>query len=131
VIKESLAHPAHQSTRELRGIALFRDHADEIRFEPADSVWLVPSQHDVTFVYEVRLGRRGESCECRDFEHRGGPCLHIHAATIARAKTTTCSCCSQRVAWRFVTEVTEDHGLLAWFVGDWLCADCIHKGRWT
>jgi SWIM zinc finger len=116
-------------TREQRGLQLWEDHADEITHE--NGVWLVPSQHDATSVYEVTIGRRGESCECEDFEHRGQSCKHIHAATIAKAKTTPCSCCGQRVPGRFVTEVQEEHGLLAWFVGDRLCADCIHAGHWA
>ena len=123
--------PAHPPTRELRGITLFRDHADEIRFDPVEKVWLVPSQHELgTSVYEVVLGRRGESCECKDFEFRGEACKHILAATIARAKSTTCSCCGQRVSWKFVTEVQEDDELLAWFVGDRLCDDC-RPGHWA
>jgi hypothetical protein len=45
--KTSLAQDARpttrERTRELRGIALYEEHADEIRFE--DGVWLIPSQH--------------------------------------------------------------------------------------
>jgi hypothetical protein len=118
----------HPPTRELRGIALFRDLADEIRFE--DGIWFVPSQHEATSVYEVVLGRRGESCECQDFEHLGESCKHIVAATIARAKSTTCSCCGNRVPWKNVTEVQEEDGLLAWFVGDRLCDACA-PGYWA
>lgn len=125
----SLAHPAHPSTtRAERGRELYREHAGMIRFE--DGVWYVPSQHDATSVYEVVIGRRGEFCECADFERRGQACKHVHAATIARAKTTVCSSCGERVPWRFVSEVMEEHGLLAWFVGDRICADCIMEGRW-
>jgi hypothetical protein len=32
---------------------------------------------------------------------------------------------------RFVTKVHEDHGLLGWFVGDRLCADCVRFGYWA
>jgi len=116
-------------TRELRGLALYRDHADEIRFE--DGVWFVPSQREGTSVYEVVLGRRGESCECADFGYRGESCKHILAATVARAKSTACSCCGNRVPWRFVTEVQEEDELLSWFVGDRLCADCSSGGFWA
>ncbi|MDQ3767843.1 MAG: SWIM zinc finger family protein [Actinomycetota bacterium] len=126
---KSLAQPAHPTTRESRGIALYREHGDEIVFEAG--VWFVPSMSDATTVYEVRLGRRGNVCECADFEYRGGSCLHIYAAIIARAKSTRCSCCGQRVAWRFVTEVQEEHELLSWFPGDRLCADCVCGGYWA
>jgi hypothetical protein len=119
MVTTSLAQPAHPSTRESRGLQLFRDHAEEIVFE--DGVWLVPSQHDATSVYEVTIGRRGESCECADFEFRGGPCVHIHAATIARAKTASCAGCGGRFRHRELVEVTEDHENLTFFPGDKLC----------
>jgi hypothetical protein len=32
---------------------------------------------------------------------------------------------------RFTTEVSEDDGLLSWFPGDVLCADCIRTGFWA
>jgi hypothetical protein len=118
------------TTRVQRGRDLYTEHADEIRFDSVEKVWLVPSQHDGTSVYEVVLGRRSESCECRDFEFRGGSCKHILAATIARAKSTTCSCCGERVPWKRVTEVQEEDELLAWFPGDVLCDDCV-PGRWA
>jgi hypothetical protein len=105
------------------------EHGDEIRFE--DGTWFVPSQHEATSVYEVTLGRRGESCECADFEFRGGSCLHIYAATIARAKTTTCSCCGQRIPNRMVTIVEEEHELLTWFAGDAICGTCVAEGHWA
>jgi hypothetical protein len=55
-------------------------------------------------------------------------CPHIYAATIARAKSMTCSCYGQCVPWRLVTEVQEEHELLSWFVEDRLCVDCLHGG---
>ena len=45
---------AAPTTRERRGLALWREHASEIVFE--GGVWLVPSQYDRTSVYE---GTRG------------------------------------------------------------------------
>ncbi len=113
----------HPTTRESRGLALYRDHADEIRFE--GGVWLVPSEGAATSVYEVIIGRRGDVCECADFEHRGLPCKHIAAATIARAKTAPCSGCGSRFAYRDLEEVTEDHDSLTWFPGDRLCGGCL------
>ena len=105
MIKESVARSGQEpQTRAERGRDLYADHADDIRFDSTEKVWFVPSQHDGTSVYEGTLGRRGEFCECVDFEHRGESCKHIHAATIARAKSTTCSCCGSRVPWKFVTE---------------------------
>ena len=117
------------SARELRGIALFEEHGNRIRFE--DGVWLVPSQHGGTSVYEVVIGLRGDVCECSDFveprrgKRPGDPCKHIIAATIARAKTAPCSGCGSRFRHRELTEVTEEHASLTWFEGDRLCECCL------
>ncbi len=116
----SLAQPTRPSTRELRGIALYRDHADEIRFERG--VWLVPSLSTATTVYEVRIGTRGASCECRDHCYRGVPCMHVHAATIAKAKTRPCAGCSGRFRGRSLVEVGADS--LTFHEGDELCRSC-------
>jgi hypothetical protein len=112
------------TTRVQRGRDLYAEHVDEIHFDPVEKVWLAPSQHDDTSVYEVVLGRRGESCECRDFEFRGEACMHILAATIAKAKTDTCNGCGDRFRHREL-EVTEDHESLTWFPGDLLCPGCL------
>jgi SWIM zinc finger len=111
--------PAHPSTRELRGIALYRDHADDIRHE--DGSWFVPSQHDATTVYEVTLGRH-EYCECSDFEFHGSRCKHVYAAIVARAKSAPCVMCGKRHKHRDLTEVCEGH--LSCFEGDLLCPPC-------
>ena len=119
---------ATTTTRELRGLALFEEHGSVIRFDPRERVWLVPSQHDATSVYEVTLGRRGESCECADFEirHPDGGCKHIVAATIARAKTAPCMGCGNRVRHRDLHEVHEDHESLTFFEGDRVCEGCAY-----
>ncbi len=107
------------TTRELRGLKLFEEHGEQIRYE--DGVWLVPSQHDATSVYEVTLGRRGESCECIDYGHHGheAPCKHVFAAIIARAKTGPCAECGRRFRPRDLYPVPED--ALTYFEGDELC----------
>jgi hypothetical protein len=120
LIETSVPKVQHPSTRELRGIALYRDHADEIRFERG--VWLVPSLSEATTVYEVRIGTRGASCECADHCFRGVPCMHVHAATIARAKTRTCAGCSGRFRGRDLFEVGDDD--LTYFESDELCRSC-------
>jgi hypothetical protein len=114
------------TTRVQRGRDLYAEYADVIRFDSVEKVWLVPSQHELgTSVYEVVLGRWGESCECRDFEFRGEACKHILAATISRAKTATCNGCGDRFRHRELEEVTEEHNSLTWFVGDVLCPGCL------
>ncbi len=103
----TIAQPSRPTTREQRGLALYRDRTDQIRYDAQERVWLVPSQNDVTSVYEVTLGRRGESCECADFEFHGheGACKHIVAATIARAKSAACAGCGERHPRREMVEV--------------------------
>jgi SWIM zinc finger len=129
LIDQSLAQPAHQSTtRVQRGRELYTERWNEFRFE--HGFWFVPSTTVEDKFYAVRLGPV-ERCECPDYEHCGAKCLHIYAAAIARAKSTTCACCGNRVPWKLVTEVTEDDCLLSWFVGDRLCADCVHGGYWA
>ncbi len=123
MIDATIPKVQHPSTRESRGLALYRDHADEIRFE--DGVWFVPSQGAGTSVYEVVIGRRVDVCECADFERRGLPCKHIHAATIARSKTRTCAGCSGRFRGRDLLEVAPDS--LTFFEGDVLCRPCAHE----
>jgi hypothetical protein len=85
---------------------------------------LVPSQSGGTAVYEITLGRRGEFCECADFEHRGSGCKHIVAATIARAKTAPCEGCGKRFRHRDLYEVQDWHESLTWFPGQLLCRGC-------
>jgi hypothetical protein len=129
LIKESVARSGQEpQTRIDRGRDLYAERWTEFRFEHGS--WFVPSTTVEGRFYAVRLGPV-ETCECSDHEHRGAQCLHVTAATIAKAKSTTCSCCGNRVPWRFVREVQEEHELLAWFVGDRLCADCVSGGYWA
>ncbi len=119
--------PQETTTYLQRGRQLFEERSVEFRHERA--VWWVPSCTGVGF-YGVRLAPV-EVCECADFEHRGPRCEHIIAASIAESKSRVCSCCGHRVLGRFTTEVSEDDGLLSWFPGDVLCADCIRASFWV
>ena len=74
----------HPTTRELRGLKLFKERGDEIeRVYPG--VYRVPSCSGETF-YTVHLSPR-ERCECPDFERHHEPCKHLYAAEIVAAKT--------------------------------------------
>ena len=119
--------PQETTDRIERGRKLFEERGVEFRHERG--VWWVPSCTGAS-VYGVRLGPV-EVCECADFEHRGGPCKHVYAARIAQTKSGVCSCCEQRILGRFLSEVREDDGLLSWFVGDAICADCVKSGFWA
>jgi SWIM zinc finger len=113
-----------------RANALFTERIDDFRYDPALRVWFAPSATVEGRFYAVRLSPV-ERCECASFEHHGGPCKHILSVKYLKARTGTCSNCGTRVLWRFLTEVDPEHELLAWFVGDRLCADCIHGGAWA
>jgi hypothetical protein len=119
----SVPAPAREATtREARGLELYCEQGYRITY--ADGVWFIPTQNDETSVYEVVIGRRGESCECSDFEFRGQSCKHVFCALIARAKTSSCDCCRKRFPNREIIEVTEDHESLTWFPGNLLCEEC-------
>ena len=80
---ESIAPPA---TRELRGLALYRDYADEIAHE-GRGVYTVPGCSGGTYTVNLAVFGGEESCSCPD--HRNHPeytCKHLVAATIYRAK---------------------------------------------
>jgi hypothetical protein len=113
-----------------RAQGLFEEHWQDFRYDPALKLWFVPSATVEGRTYAVRLSPV-ERCECRAFGYQEGPCKHILSLKLFKAKATVCSCCGERVLWRFVTEVMEEHELLAWFVGDRICADCIHDGYWA
>ena len=121
--EQSLAQPAPPTTRLERGLELYREHAVAIRFDAAERVWLVPSASDGgTSVYEVTIGRKGESCEYRDFARHGAACKHVFAATVARSKTAGCSGCGERHPHRALLEATEDD--LGVLEGERFCPPC-------
>lgn len=114
----------------LRGAGLFETYRDELQYIGGGK-WLIPSGTESGKTYEVRVGIRPERnrCECTGF-HRHEHCSHVVCATIARKKSALCDCCGERRWWSALTEVQEDHELLAWFPGDRLCATCI-PGHWA
>jgi hypothetical protein len=124
----SLPNAEQAQGRIARANALFTERVAEFRYE--NGTWYVPSATVEGRTYAVKL-KPVESCECASFEYRGGPCKHIFATKFIKARTGVCSCCGERVLWRFLTEVMEEHELLAWFVGDRLCGDCIREGYWA
>jgi hypothetical protein len=116
---KSTAHPAHPSTREQRGLALYRERGDEIK-HVRRSVWSVPSCTR-SGVYLVDLA--DGICTCPDMPPAGEVCKHATAATVARAKTAECAGCGGRSRRRDMVEVLEeDH--LTFFEGDQLCRTC-------
>ncbi len=84
IITEDLQDNVRESSRIERGRELYLERGNEFRYLPQECVWLIPSEHQLTSVYEVRLGDQ-ESCECRDFEYNGHRqrCKHVYAARLA------------------------------------------------
>jgi uncharacterized Zn finger protein len=76
---ESIAPP---STRELRGITLFKEHGHEITHE-GHGHYEVPGCSGGTYTVDLAIGGGEESCSCPD---RAPICKHLIAATIFRAK---------------------------------------------
>ncbi|MDP9475648.1 MAG: SWIM zinc finger domain-containing protein [Actinomycetota bacterium] len=73
--------PAHPSTREQRGLEVYRRGGiDRI----SRDTFLVPSCTRWRVDYLVDLER--QSCECRDYRRTGGlPCKHIYGAMLFQA----------------------------------------------
>ncbi len=107
----------HAFERALRGLQAWRRGA----VGRCGGEWVVAGEGGA--IYRVDL--REQSCSCPDFEHRGEPCKHLFAATVARAKTAECSGCGERFPHRELVELTEDsHDGLTYFDGDRLCGEC-------
>lgn len=115
----SLAQSAHPTTRHERGTKLCRERGDEI--EHLDGYrWSVPScSGDHRYITDLRH----QSCTCNDAIWTGRGCKHLHAATIARAKSDECGGCGVRVRRRDLHSVPEDHPTLGGLV-DELCEPC-------
>jgi hypothetical protein len=117
----TIAHSAHPTTREERGLALYRERGDEIK-HVRGSVWSVPSCSREG-VYLVDLA--GGVCTCGDMPPAGEVCKHTTAATIAYAKSGVCSGCGLRFRRRELVDLDESsHDNLTYFDGDHLCRLC-------
>jgi uncharacterized protein YfaP (DUF2135 family) len=68
-------------TRELRGLALYREHADEITHE-GHGIYTVPGCSGGTYRVDLAVFGGTESCSCPD---RATVCKHVICATIYRA----------------------------------------------
>jgi hypothetical protein len=113
--------PAHPSTREQRGLELYRERGGQIK-HVRGSLWSVPSCTRAG-VYLVDLA--DGICTCADMPPAGDVCKHETAATIARAKTAECAGCGLRFRRRELVDLVEDnHDDLTYFHGDHLCRSC-------
>lgn len=85
VAPETRTVPEATSGRVLRGLALYEERGAEIVAKPSGG-FSVPSATDEGRSYRVNLA--SGKCGCLDYRKTRKPCLHVYAATIARAKRT-------------------------------------------
>ncbi len=88
-----ITQPAPTTTRELRGLELYREKANEITHE-GRGVYTVPgcsaTQGRGTYTVNLAVFGGKESCDCLDHRHHPEcSCKHLVAVTIHRAKTTS------------------------------------------
>jgi hypothetical protein len=81
----SITHPAPPPTRELRGLALHRDHGAEIE-HTGHGVYTVPGGGGGTYRVDLAVFGGEESCSCPDYQRHKQPCEHIYATSLYRAK---------------------------------------------
>ncbi|MDP8953310.1 MAG: hypothetical protein M3N18_13960 [Actinomycetota bacterium] len=124
-----IAQPAPPTTREARGLALYREHGHLIE-KVAPDFYLVPSQDGERFYH---VDYRGEVCDCADHRYRHATCVHIYAVGIARAKrrakSARCAGCGQVHRRRDLLEVGPEqagHGLDA-LEGQRFCRPCARR----
>ncbi len=78
--------PAPPPTRELRGLALYREHGAEITHE-GHGVYTVPGCSGGAYTVDLAVFGGEESCDCPDHaRHPEHSCEHLAAAAIFRAK---------------------------------------------
>ncbi len=79
----TIAQPAHPPTRELRGLALYRERGDEIK-HIGHGRYEVPGCSGGSYRVDLAVFGDEQSCSCPD---RAPVCKHIICATIYRAKS--------------------------------------------
>jgi hypothetical protein len=114
---KSITQPAPPTTRFERGLALAQERFEEIT-RVAPWIWSVPSCSGAG-VHAVNL--KHGTCSCADRTPAGETDKHVTAAKYVKAKTATCSGCSERLRHRDLYEVGES---LTYFEGDLLCPEC-------
>ncbi len=83
----SLAQPPPPTTRELRGLALYRERGDEIK-HIGHGRYEVRGCGGGTYEVDLKVFTdEPETCSCPDYQRHKQPCKHVYAATVARAKS--------------------------------------------
>ncbi len=83
-VTTSVPKAPRPDTREIRALALYREHVRDIVVIGRDT-YEVPSQ-DGTRVYDVVYGGEVETCTCADHAYRSVSCVHLLAVGVCRAK---------------------------------------------
>ncbi len=84
---KSITQPAPPATRELRGLALYRDHGGEITPE-GHGIYSVPGCSGGSYRVNLAVFGGEETCTCPDHaRHPEYSCKHLIAATTYRAKS--------------------------------------------
>jgi hypothetical protein len=120
----SLAQPAHASTREQRGLELYRTRGHEIRLAGED-LYLVPSDASTgseAGFYSVDY--REETCDCPDFLRHHKNCNHILAVGVLAAKRRRrpCACDGGWVTVGYLVE--DENGEDVEEFAQYLCRRC-------
>ena len=78
--------PAPPPTRELRGLALYREHGDEIE-HIGHGRYEVPGCSGGSYTVDLAVFTdEPETCSCPDFQRHKEPCKHVYAGSLYRAK---------------------------------------------
>jgi hypothetical protein len=72
-------------TRELRGLALYREHGAEIK-HIGHGRYEVPGCSGGTYTVDLAVFTdEPETCSCPDFQRHKTPCKHVYASSLYRA----------------------------------------------
>ncbi len=78
--------PPPPATRELRGLALYRERGHEIE-HTGHGVYSVPGCSGGSYRVDLAAFGGEESCNCPDYQRHKQPCKHVFAGVIHRAKS--------------------------------------------
>ncbi len=82
----SITHPAPPPTRELRGLALYRERGHEIE-HTGHGGYSVPGCSGGSYTVDLVPFGGEESCNCPDHQRHKQPCKHVYAVSLYRAKS--------------------------------------------
>lgn len=125
VARSRTTHDSQPSTRQERGLQLWRERGGDEIHHVRGTVWAVPSCNgEGLYLVELTTG----ACTCPDRVPAGETCKHHTAALIAHSKTTTCDGCGSRCPSCELVEVLPDfHDNIRYFDFDRICRPCADR----